>query len=137
MKYSLDTNTCIRFLNGRSEGVRRKLPTVPTQDIIVCSIVRGELAYGAAKSQTPAKSAAKQQKFLKPYSTLPYDDAAAAEFGRIRASLEAAGTPIGPYDIQIAAIALIHGLTVVTHNAREFERVTGLQIEDWEVTQPE
>src|SRR4051812_12928774 len=109
MKYSLDTNTCIRYLNGRSANVRRKLPTIPGYDIVVCSVVRGELAYGAAKSQTPVQSAAKQQRFLEPYATLPYDDQAALEFGRIRAALEAAGTPIGPYDMQIAAIALIHG----------------------------
>ena len=85
MKYSLDTNTCIRYINGRSAAVRNKLPTVPAHDIVVCSIVRGELAHGAAKSQTPEASALKQQKFLKPYLTLPYDDTAAQEYGRIRA----------------------------------------------------
>ncbi len=133
MKYTLDTNTCIRYLNGRSASIRRKLPTVAAHDIVVCSVVRGELAYGAAKSQSPAKSAAKQQRFLEPYATLAYDDAAAAEFGRIRAALEAAGTPIGPYDLQIAAIAVVHGLIVVTHNTQEFGRIAGLPIEDWEV----
>ena len=99
---------------------------------MVCSVVRGELAFGAAKSQTPEQSAAKQQRFLKPYATLLYDDAAAAEFGRICALLEVAGTPIGPYDLQIAAIALVHGLIVVTHNTREFGRIPNLRIEDWE-----
>jgi tRNA(fMet)-specific endonuclease VapC len=133
MIYSLDTNTCIRYLNGRSPGIVRKLPTIPARDIIVCSVVRGELAYGAAKSQTPQLSAAKQQKFLKPYGTLRYDDAAAAVFGRIRAMLERAGTPIGAYDMQIAAIALVHGLIVVTHNTNEFGRIAGLKIEDWEI----
>lgn len=133
MKYSLDTNTCIRYLNGRSAGILRKLPTIPAHDIIVCSIVRGELAFGAEKSQTPAESAVKQAQFLQPYATLPFDDAAAKEFGRIRASLQRAGTPIGPYDMQIAAIALVHGLIVVTHNTREFSRVAGLQLEDWEI----
>lgn len=132
MIYSLDTNTCIRYINGRSAAIRHKLPTVPAREIVVCSVVRGELVYGAARSQTPEESAVKQQKFLKPYLTLPYDDAAADMFGRIRAALEAAGTPIGPYDLQIAAIALVHGLIVVTHNTREFGRVRGLQIEDWE-----
>jgi tRNA(fMet)-specific endonuclease VapC len=133
MKYSLDTNTCIRYLNGRSPSIRQKLPTVPAHDIVVCSIVRGELAFGAAKSQTPEKSAAKQNRFLEPYATLPYDDPAAVRFGRIRADLEAVGTPIGPYDLQIAAIALTHGLILVTHNVGEFGRIKGLQIEDWEV----
>jgi tRNA(fMet)-specific endonuclease VapC len=134
MKYSLDTNTCIRYLNGRSVNIGRKLPTIPAHEIIVCSVVRGELAYGAAKSQTPVQSAAKQQRFLKPYATLPYDDLAAVEFGRIRATLETAGTPIGPYDMQIAAIALVHGLIVVTGNTAEFGRIAGLQIENWEIT---
>ena len=132
MRYLLDTNTCIRYLNRRSDAIRLKLPTISARDIVVCSVVRAELAYGAAKSQTPAVSAAKQQAFLRPYATLPFDDAAAQEFGRIRSVLDAAGTPIGPYDMQIAAIALVHGLIVVTHNVREFSRVPGLQIEDWE-----
>ena len=133
MKYSLDTNTCIRYINGRSEVIRYKLPTIPARDIVVCSVVRGELAYGAVRSQTPDASAAKQQKFLKPYATLPYDDNAAREYGRIRAHLESAGTPIGPYDMQIAAIAVVHNLIVVTHNTREFSRIPWLKIEDWEV----
>lgn len=133
MKYSLDTNTCIRYINGRSSKIREKIPTVPANDIVVCSIVRAELAYGAAKSQTPQASAAKQRKFLWPYATLPFDDDAASEFGRIRAHLERAGTPIGPYDMQIAAIALVHDLTVVTHNTSEFGRIPWLTVEDWEV----
>jgi tRNA(fMet)-specific endonuclease VapC len=133
MKYTLDTNTCIRYINGRAPQIRQKLPTIPVNDIVVCSIVRAELAYGAAKSQTPEVSAAKQAYFLKPYATLPFDDAAAQIFGRIRTELERAGTPIGPYDMQIAAIAIVHELIVVTHNTREFGRVRGLRIEDWEV----
>jgi tRNA(fMet)-specific endonuclease VapC len=133
MKYSLDTNTCIQYINGRSQKIRQRLPTVPAWDIVVCSIVRGELAYGAAKSQTPEASAAKQARFLKPYSTLPYDDTAAQEYGRIRAYLENAGTPIGPYDMQIAAIAVVHGLIVITHNTDEFGRIPWLKIEDWEI----
>ena len=132
MRYSLDTNTCIRYINGRSLAIRQKLPTVPARDIVVCSVVRGELAYGATKSQTPEASLAKQARFLKPYATVPYDDTAAQEYGRIRAYLENAGMPIGPYDLQIAAIALIHDLIIVTHNTREFERIPGLKVEDWE-----
>lgn len=132
MRYSLDTNTCIRYINGRSSAIRQKLPTIPAWDIVVCSVVRGELAYGAAKSQMPSLSAAKQARFLQPYTTLPYDDEAAREFGRIRASLESAGMPIGPYDTQIAAIAVVHDLILVTHNTSEFGRILWLNIEDWE-----
>ena len=132
MKYSLDTNICIRYINGRSLAIRQKLPTIPAHDIVVCSIVRGELSYGVAKSQTPEKSAEKQARFLKPYATLPYDDLAAKEYGRIRAYLEGLGTPIGPYDMQIAAISIVHSLIVVTHNTKEFGRIPWLKIEDWE-----
>jgi tRNA(fMet)-specific endonuclease VapC len=63
---------------------------------------------------------------------LPFDDEAAVVHAAIRRHLEAAGTPIGPYDSQIAAIALVHGLTVVTHNTAEFARVPELKLEDWE-----
>lgn len=133
MKYSLDTNTCIRYINGRSPKVRTKLPTIPAQEIIVCSIVRTELFWGSAKSQTPAASRAKQVRFLRPYSTLAFDDAAANVYGSMRAALEHAGTPIGPNDMLIAAIALAHNLILVTHNTREFGRVAGLKLEDWEI----
>ena len=65
--------------------------------------------------------------------SLPFDDAAAETFGKVRAHLFAAGTPIGPNDMQVAAIALANNLILVTHNTGEFSRVPGLQIEDWEV----
>lgn len=134
MKYLLDTNTCIRFISKRSPSVRAKLPTIPPREVVVCSIVRAELFYGAAKSQTPIATRAKQERFLRPYPTLPFDDQTADVYGRIRAQLEQAGTPIGPLDLQIAAIAVTHGLILVTHNTQEFSRVPGLQIEDWEMT---
>lgn len=92
MTYSLDTNTCIRYINGRSPGVRAKLPTIPTHEVIVCSVVRAELFYGAAKSQVPALSRQKQDQFLHPYATLSFDDLAADTYGQIRAQLERAGT---------------------------------------------
>lgn len=132
MKYALDTNTCIRYINGRSLAIRQKLPTVPAYDIVVCSVVRGELFYGSAKSQMPEQSTQKQARFLTPYATLPYDDRAAKEYARIRAYLEGLGIPIGPYDMQVAAIAVVHDLIVVTHNTREFGRIPWLKIEDWE-----
>lgn len=132
MKYSLDTNACIRFINGRAPKLREKIATTPPNDIVVCSIVRGELAYGAEKSQNPETSHTKQARFLQPFDTLSFDDAAAQEFGRIRAHLERKGIPIGPYDMQIAAITAIHDLTLVTHNVKEFERISWLRIEDWE-----
>lgn len=116
MKYLLDTNTCIQFLNGRSPGVREKLPSIPSSDVIICSIVRAELFFGAEKSQYPSITRQKQERFLRPYKTLPFDDLAADTYGQLRAHLEHAGTPIGPLDLQIAAISLAYRLILVTHN---------------------
>jgi len=132
MKYSLDTNTCIRYINGRSPKLRAKLPTIPANDIIVCSVVRGELFYGSSKSQTPAVSLAKQIRFLRPYASISFDDQAASAYGAVRAKLENLGQPIGIHDMLIAAIALTHNLIVVTHNVAEFTRIDGLKVEDWE-----
>jgi tRNA(fMet)-specific endonuclease VapC len=133
MKYSLDTNTCIRYINGRSQGVLRKLPTIAPQDIIVCSVVRAELWYGAAKSHSPEQTRKKQNQFLHPYSSLPFDDEVASVYAQLRAQLEKLGTTIGPLDMQIASIALTYNLILVTHNTREFGRIAQLQIEDWEI----
>jgi len=130
--YLLDTNVCIRIINGRSPTARAKLLTIPTYDVIVCSIVRAELFYVAAKSQPPEMTRNKQDFFLRPLATLPFDDAAAEHYGTIRGDLETMGTPIGPLDMQIAAIARTHSLVLVTHNTREFERITRLSLEDWE-----
>lgn len=93
----------------------------------------GESWAGAMRSNHPSRTLERQQEFLKQFISLPFGDETAILFGKIRAQLARAGTPIGAYDLQIAAIALVNDLTLVTHNTREFERVEGLQIEDWEV----
>lgn len=132
MKYLLDTNTCIRFINGRAPQIREHMRTILDSDIVISTVTMGEMYAGSAKSQTPEQSRALQDAFFIRFASLPFDEAAADAFGHIRAALENAGTPIGPYDLQIAAIAQIHGLIVVTHNVREFGRVLGLTVEDWE-----
>lgn len=132
MIYILDTNACIVYMNRPMSGVRRRLETMRPEDVVVCSVVKGELFYGAMRSNNPAQTLANQQEFLNRFVSLSFDDRAALIFGRIRAELAALGTPIGPYDLQIAAIALANNLTLVTHNTREFSRVEGLRIEDWE-----
>lgn len=114
-------------------GVRRRLTTISPNDVAVCAIVKAELFYGAMRSHNPSKTLAEQEKFLKLFVSLPFDDAAANIFGTIRAELAAIGTPIGPYDLQIAAIAMANDLILITHNVREFSRVNGLKFEDWEV----
>jgi len=132
MKYLLDTNTCIRHLNRRSESIIRKLASLVPEDIAVCSVVKAELFYGARKSNQPERTLARQQLFLNRFTSLPFDDRAAEIYGSVRVQLEARGTPIGPNDLMIAAIAVANGLILVTNNVREFSRVDGLQLDDWE-----
>lgn len=133
MRYLLDTNVCVMYLNGRSPSIRDLIVATPAEDMAVCSVVKAELFYGALRSNNPQRTLERQQAFLSQFVSLPFQDEAALLAGRIRAKLAKAGTPIGSYDLQIAAIALTNGLTLITHNTREFERVEGLQIEDWEV----
>ncbi|MBD2607380.1 type II toxin-antitoxin system VapC family toxin [Scytonema hofmannii FACHB-248] len=132
MIYLLDTNACIVYLNRPMSGVRQKIQSLSPQDIVVCSVVKAELFYGAMRSNNTTRTLALQEAFLNNFVSLPFDDSAATIYGRIRAELAASGTPIGPYDLQIAAIAMANNLILVTHNTREFSRVNGLQIEDWE-----
>lgn len=133
MIYLLDTNCCIRYLKGDPRVILR-LSSLPPSDIVVCSVVKAELMYGAMRSDNPTRTLRVQQAFLIQFESLPFDDQAGLIHGRIRAQLAALGTPIGPYDLQIAAIALANNLILVTHNTREFRRIEGLQIEDWEAT---
>jgi tRNA(fMet)-specific endonuclease VapC len=128
----LDTNTCVEYLNGRSRRVIEAFERRTPADIAVCSIVKAELYYGALRSGNPQPALAKLEVFLEPYRSLPFDDRCAEAYGRIRARLAQLGSLIGPNDLLIAAIALVHGATLVTHNVREFRRVEGLTYEDWE-----
>lgn len=131
--YLLDTNTCVEYLRGRNAYVRQRLANAPATDVFVCPVVLAELYIGALRSAHPARNRAKIDAFILPYQSLPFDDAAADIQATIRHHLEKLGTPIGPYDLQIAAIALVHGLTVVTHNTAEYSRVPNLTIEDREI----
>lgn len=133
MAWLLDTNVCIRYLNGRSPKLRSRFQATNPADIFVSSIVKGELYFGAALSTDPVKTRVAQQNFLSRFISIPFDDAAADIYTVIRADLSQRGCIIGPNDLLIAAISLAHGLTLVTHNASEFGRVPGLLVEDWEI----
>ena len=131
MRFLLDTNSCIIYLRGNNLALKKRLEFY-RKEVAVCSVVKAELFYGSMKSANPEKNLRLQTEFLSQFISLPFDDVAANLFGIIRSQLEFKGTPIGSYDLQIAAIALAHHLTLVTHNVREFSRVEGLQWEDWE-----
>ena len=133
MRYLLDTNVCVVYVNGRSRAVRQRLQAADLEEVAVCSVVKTELFYGAMRSNNPARTLQRQQRFLQIFESLPFDDLSAEIAARIRAQLAVSGTPIGSNDLLIAAIALANNLMIVTHNTREFSRVPGLRIDDWEV----
>ena len=135
MSHLLDTNSFIDHLrNGASSRVSARIATAPTGSVHLCSIVLGELLYGAlhgASSQL-ASNLAKIGKLRRQHPSLPFDDTAAELYAENRQHLAALGTPIGSNDVMIASIALANHLILVTHNTREFSRVPGLQLEDWQ-----
>ena len=133
MKYLLDTNTCIIYIKGKNLNLKQRMENTLISDIAVCSVVKSELFYGSMKSANPERNHALQQEFLEQFISLPFDDESAHIFGTIRAQLEKQGTPIGAYDLQIAAIAISNDLTLVTHNTREFSRIPELKLQDWEL----
>lgn len=133
MKFLLDTNICVYYLNGKMPNVRSRVNATPPTWIAISAITRGELFVGAAKSQQRERTRRRQEEFLARFASLPYDDVAAERYGDIYGSLEAAGLRIDKPDAQIAAIARVHNLIVVTRNTRHFSRVPDLPIEDWTV----
>jgi tRNA(fMet)-specific endonuclease VapC len=131
LRFLLDTNICVYSLNRRPPEVLQRLREVGPAGIAIRVITVVELRHGAAKSQDPKGAHEKLNLLLKPLSVLDFDEDAAQTAGRIRAELDRAGTPIGDLDSLIAAHALSAGLTLVSNNLREFERVPHLRTENW------
>ena len=130
--YLLDTNACIRILNGTSPSLTEHLRGVSRTLVRLSSVVKGELLYGARRSSRVAENLRLLDRFFDTIASLPFDDRCAEEYGLLREELDRAGTPIGPNDLLIAATARAHRAILVTHNVREFSRVAGLRLEDWE-----
>jgi tRNA(fMet)-specific endonuclease VapC len=132
--YLLDTNACIALINGKPALVRARFQKAAQagSEMWVSSVVAFELWYGVAKSARPDINAARVETFFAgPVRLLAFDDEDAKAAGMVRAAIEAAGRPIGAYDLLIAGQALRHRMTLITANVREFRRVKGLVLEDW------
>lgn len=127
----LDTNMCIYIVKQKPATVVERFNMYTVGDIAVSSITVAELMYGAQKSQQPERNLAALEQFLLPLVIAEFDSNAAYIYGEIRAVLEQQGTPIGALDLLIAAHARSLGVTLVTNNMREFERVPGMKIENW------
>ena len=132
MIYLLDSNVCIGWLRQREPKLVARFQREPKGNIVLCSVVVGELLFGARRSRKPSAALSQVRAFCAPYVSLPFNDRAADEYSIIRTLLTSQGQLIGPNDLLIAAIALANGLTLVTHNTAEFSRVPGLLLEDWQ-----
>jgi tRNA(fMet)-specific endonuclease VapC len=127
----LDTDICIHLLNAREPALLERFHSHSPLDLALCSVVRAELLWGARNSTRVEENLERVRLFAEPLKSLAFDDDCAEHYAIIRAALAARGTPIGPNDTLISAIALAHQATLVTRNQREFQRVENLQLESW------
>lgn len=126
----LDTDVCI-YVQRRRPGHLLERFELTADKLCISTVTLAELRYGAEKSERRQQNLAALQRFVARVAILPFSLEAAAHFGEIRADLERSGTPIGAYDLMIAAQARSEGLILVTNNTREFGRVAGLRVENW------
>jgi tRNA(fMet)-specific endonuclease VapC len=137
MTLHLDTNAVIAILKNDPVSVRRRFRSAVSKGtaIAVSSVVLFELWHGVARSIRRRENAERLRAFLSgAVDVLSFDDDGAVEAGGLRAALQVAGTPIGPYDLLIAAQAIRREATLVTANTKEFARVRGLKQQDWTTT---
>jgi tRNA(fMet)-specific endonuclease VapC len=133
MSHLLDANACIDHLRrGPASNVSAKLLAAPVGSVFLCSVVVGELLFGARRSKQASATLARVRAFCLPYASLPFDDIAADEYSVIRLHLTNLGQLVGPNDLMIAAIALANRVTLVSHNTAEFSRIPGLALENWQ-----
>lgn len=131
MRYMLDTNICIYAIKHKPEQVFMRLQEHEPSDICISAITYAELVHGVEKSKAIEKNRVALALLLANIEIMSFDCSAAESYGKVRADLEKAGTPIGPLDMMIAGHAISKGYIVVTNNTKEFERVKGLRIENW------
>ena len=132
MIYLLDTNVCINCLRTPLSPIAQKLAAIQPTAIAVSAVTVAELVRGAYRSVRVQENLQQVERFVAQLTCLAFDSNVAPRAGRIDAELMATGLRIGPYDTLIAATALAHNLILITHNTREFSRVSELRLEDWE-----
>lgn len=131
MAYLLDTNAVIALMKNHAR-VAEHVRSTGRLELAICAPVEAELWFGASKSSRIEENRRHLKTLLDWLPSIPFTSEAARLSGEIRADLARKGTPIGPYDLQIAAIALANDCILVTHNMGEFSRIAGLRLEDWE-----
>ena len=130
LRYLLDTNICIDVIKRRPASLLNRF-NENASHLAISAITLAELLHGAEKSSQPQRTLAVVEDFCSRLDVLDYGAKAAQHYGQIRSALERRGTPIGVNDLHIAAHARSEGLTLVSNNLREFERVEGLLYENW------
>jgi tRNA(fMet)-specific endonuclease VapC len=127
----LDTNICIYLIKRKPPSVLRHFQNYRPGDIAISAITLAELEYGVAKSHAKERNKKALSQFIIPLEVLPFDQAATASYGQIRAELEKQGKPIGANDLLIAAHALSLDALLVTNNLKEFARIEDLKLANW------
>ncbi len=135
MDYLLDTNICVYVINKKPatalSAILKRVQSKRPGQIAISTITLAELEYGVVRSRYADRNRIALSKFLVPFALLDFDQAAAAEYGRVRLLLESKREPVGPMDLLLAAQAKSHDLIFVTNNEKEFARIDGLRIENW------
>jgi tRNA(fMet)-specific endonuclease VapC len=128
MSIILDTDHCVAILRGRLQWQDR---VAPETLLLITAVTVSELLFGAHRSERLAENLALVDELLGIVTVLPFDTRAARRHGELKDILRRAGTPLADLDLQIASIALNHGLPLVTHNTAHFKRIPGLVLVDW------
>jgi tRNA(fMet)-specific endonuclease VapC len=131
MRFMLDTDSCIALVKRKPAALLSRITSLAPGEAGVSAVTLAELRFGVAKSAERERNSQALDEFLLPLEIADFDEAAADSYGKVRAALEAAGTPVGPLDTLIGVHALSLGAILVTHNTCEFRRIPGLALEDW------
>ncbi|TDI47945.1 MAG: type II toxin-antitoxin system VapC family toxin [Acidobacteria bacterium] len=131
MSLLLETSVCIPLINRTDQDLAERLLEETPSAVVLCSVVKAELYFGARNSGRVAENLDRVERFCDVFESLPFDDAAAAHYSSVRAQLKREGRPIGANDLLIASIALSANVTLVSRNLGQFQRVPGLDLISW------
>ena len=130
MKYLLDTDICIYWLKGKAT-VRAKIEQIDRSDIAICVITATELYFGAYNSDKIEQNLKTAENFIQSITVLPLSNDTLKKFGQLKAQFRKAGTPVADFDLLIASVAIAKNLILVTNNTRHYQRITGLNLDNW------
>jgi tRNA(fMet)-specific endonuclease VapC len=130
VQYLLDTDICIYWLKGKST-VRTKIEQVDRSDIAICVITVTELYFGAYNSNKIEQNLKTAENFIQSIAVLPLSNDTLKKFGQLKAQLRKLGTPVADFDLLIASVAIAQNLILVTNNTRHYQKITGLNLENW------